>query len=323
MSHHAPPPTKFGLPGTAQAKLVGMATRPVHAPPPTKFGGPVARPALQEKARTFPPLSPVTVHSCGCGCQPPSPRLRQGLPVQRMRSLIENTSSNVTKVGSNLTFKEVTGGNVQTTSLRAKLNGEFIGKFNNVTRSMASNDLKEAQGVLIKLKSLGYSIGDKVKPHAEDYLIKYFHDNAESKTFSGGDLLSIAMDKSPCIVCAQNLVSFAGKFGFRLRIKAGVHFEATKKRGAPKGISGTEFLEEKGVPIRAWPLANIAEKLKANLDDVSSKMEPRYKISFGKFALSNSAIGLFDTFKTKKIGWKTVGYSRSQAADPISGKNWK
>lgn len=56
MPHHAPPPTKFGPLGTAQAKLAGMAARPVHAPPPTRFG---AAGAAQAKPRPTPPSSTV------------------------------------------------------------------------------------------------------------------------------------------------------------------------------------------------------------------------------------------------------------------------
>lgn len=240
-----------------------------------------------------------------------------------MDSLMENSYSSVNAVNGDVTFYEITGGNIQTTSLRVKLNGVFVGKFNNATRSMAKNNKDFASSVLPSMKILGYVIAGKDKPHAEDYMILYFHDNAKDSKFKKTDIVSIAMDKSPCIVCAQNLVKFSQNFGFSLRIKAGFHFEATKKRGVPKGQHGVDYLEDNDIPIRAWPLANIAEKMKAKISDVNDKVLPRYETSFSKFKLSSSVIGIFDKYDNKKIGWKSVGYSRSQAHDAQLGKNWK
>lgn len=340
MKKHAPPPTKFGNPAPAQAKSSAPGHPPItHAPPPTRYG---ANTPVQAKPDTrtpgavhhppstkFAPVSPAQPYrphnqsisrppqpACGC-CFPHRPAT-----VQRMESLIENESSSIGVVGSNLTAKEVTGGNIQTTSLRVKINGKFIGKFNNVTRAMAQNDQQAAKQALINMGKLGYSTTGKKKPHAEDYMILFFHDNAQKGAFKKSDLVSIAMDKSPCIVCAQNLVKFSNYFGFSLRIKAGLHFEATKKRGVIPGKTGTQYLEENKIPIRAWPLASIADKLKGDISDIKEDILGRYKTSFRKFNVSSQVIGTGDDYKSVKIGWKSVGYSRSQSGHKLYGRNW-
>lgn len=230
-----------------------------------------------------------------------------------------NAAHSVKFKEKNPTRKEITGDNIQTTTLRVKLNGVFIGKFNNVTRDMAANSDQMRLSTLAYMDA-NYGIGTKADPHAEDYLIYALEHNLKPKLTALDNtqfnLLSIAIDKSPCEVCARNLLALCNKYGLKLRVKVGYYYDMAD-HGTAGVDTGVKILAAANVPVRPWTLHDIGLKLGAGT--VNANRQQLMANSIGTLPLS-AGIGGAD--QNTHIGWKTVGYSRSQKGTAGTGDQW-
>jgi hypothetical protein len=246
-------------------------------------------------------------------------------------------SATVYGQSSKLTAGEImsTSAGGQTTYLEAKINGHFVGKFSNADFHMGSSgwdllsgnrrNYPAAKVVTAPWNDPSKTVDDVCKAHAEDYLLVALnvihgatggdwsskYSRAEAQT---SDLLSIRISKSPCLSCAQNLISACQAFGLNLRIKAALghmNEDATLS-------GGVAALDAANVPIRFWTVNQFTQsrsnaKLHEDVDVLKARNTPPYKHTT-RSEKETVHKGLFDaarpTHRGADVGWGAYGFSR-------------
>jgi hypothetical protein len=230
---------------------------------------------------------------------------------------IENTMSHGEALGN-------TGG-VQTTTLEAKINGTYVGKFDNRSGLMSNGANIDkntvGNGYPAECKKYwvdGHGTHNKGKPHAEDYLLAKLaqeherlggqwhlaYPRAEGQDF---DLLSIKTDKSACPNCARNLLRFASARGLKLREKSSIlhtgtsvtsHRTGAQILNAGKGHGGA-------VPVRHWTVAKL-ESYISRQNKVITNSQPVWTFRGHNIASTNN----FPMGGNAELGWSGMGYGR-------------
>ncbi|MCR6631349.1 MAG: hypothetical protein NVV74_15605 [Magnetospirillum sp.] len=211
-------------------------------------------------------------------------------------------------------------GKEQTTTLEAKINGVYIGKFDNRKSFMDTGEITTSKNFSADypteckkywiLKTGGHSKG---KPHAEDYLLAAL--NAEYNRLGGKwsaayprhstqtkDLLSIKSDKTACPNCARNLARFCVSHGLVLREKASILHPETS---ASSDRTGAKILEDKGYKVRHWTVGKLEAYVVRNDKSITNST------TVAEFRLKNAgSTGKFPRSADAEKGWNAVGLGR-------------
>ena len=238
--------------------------------------------------------------------------------VQRMVVGIANPMSHGEALGN-------TGGD-QTTVCEAKINGSYIGKFDNRASFMNKGAVIKASNIgtyfpsayCKKYYELGTGAHANGKPHAEDFLMAALrheyerlggnwtaeYPRAPGQNF---DLLSIKIDKSPCPNCARNLLKLTAQYGLEMRVKASVLHTATNS----KGLTGAQMLDagkygNAGVPVRHWTVAKLENYIENKLGKMVTESEAveTYR------AKNNASTGTFPLGAEAEKDWSAMGFGR-------------
>lgn len=266
--------------------------------------------------------------------------------IQRMEMDLEQPKPAPRVLGINLHLShgEALGntGDVQTTTLEAKINGVFIGKFDNrasfMKKGVVVTDTTLAsqfpRHICKEYWKSGTGAHANCKPHSEDFLLAAL--NEEFKRLRGDwssayprdngqnfDLLSVKMDKTCCPNCARNMMKACTAFGLRFREKASTLNTATNKKGltgvqmlasgkVKKKLNSDDYLYNvASIPVRHWTPTQIAKYINAN----NKKLFP-ISGGFLKFKnISDSAIGKFPGTDNAELGWSNWGYGRKSGRD--------
>lgn len=220
-----------------------------------------------------------------------------------------------------------TGGK-QTTISEAKINGVFIGKFDNRNDFMAHGQVVNPGNLAASYPPVctqywvaGHNTHKQGKPHSEDYVIAAVYQEhlrlgagnwAQAYPRAPGqnfDLLSLKLDKTPCPNCARNLMRLCNNYGLRLRVKASTLNTAVS---FGTGRTGSQILHAgrygmASVPVRHWTVNQIHNYL----GRVNKVQSPYTTAGFIKFQnLNNQATNQLPLLGNAEIGWSAINYGR-------------
>ena len=216
-----------------------------------------------------------------------------------------------------------TGGR-RTTILEAKINGSYIGKFDNRKSFMSKGEIVTDAanfpvGTCVDHFTLGSAHHSVGNPHAEDFLFAALavewaavggnwqgtYPRAPGQNF---DLLSIKTDKTACPECAQNLLLIIAAYGLKLREKASYLHTGVDGTGA----TGAGILSAQNVPVRHWSTGKITTYMGNLGKNVGTT---------GGFVayttINNNATNTFPGGGNAEQDWSTWGYGRK-----INQVNW-